>query len=197
MSTEQRFVNYLVRLAHTRDSDPTARATLAMLRRGLGKEPGEAPEMYRYVQPRLAAVAEWDEGRYYLVASLFAAHQVNWHETDTPDPRRLNIGASFRQFINAKPESSDSTQRRFEALLECDREELPIHLRHAVSLLKSGDTWIHWEQLLRDIAQWNCEGKPVQRRWARAYWNGQSPDETDADSNVNDDANSEQPEEGA
>ncbi len=196
MSTEQRFVNYLVRLAHTRDSDPAARATLAMLRRGLGKEPGEAPEMYRYVQPRLAAVAEWDEGRYYLVASLFAAHQVNWPETDTPDPRRLNIGASFRQFINAKPESSDSTQRRFEALLECDREELPIHLRHAVSLLKSDEVPIHWEQLLWDIALWNREGKPVQRRWARAFWDTASRDGDGANEQTNDESNSDQTKEG-
>ena len=193
MSSEQRFVNSLVRLARTRDEDPSARATLAMLRRGLGKEPGDAPEMYRFVQPRLAAVEEWDERRYYLVASLFAAHQINWPESNTIDPRRANIGASFRRLIKAKPETSNSTQRRFEALLECDREELPSHLRHAVSLLKSGEIWIHWEQLLRDIARWDREGKPVQRQWARAFWSERSDDES-ADANVTDETSGEQTE---
>ena len=197
MSSEQRFVNSLVRLARTKDEDSNARATLAMLRRGLGKEPGDAPEMYRFVQPRLAAVEEWDEWRYYLIASLFAVHQINWPETDTTDPRRANIGASFRRLINAKPETSDSTQRRFEALLECDREELPDHLRHAVSLLKSGDIWIHWEQLLRDIYRWHQQGKPVQRQWARSFWNSTSSEGIGADENATDETNTELTEEGA
>lgn len=197
MDSEQRFVNDLLRLARTKDEDPKARATLAMLRRGLGKEPGDAPEMYRFVQPRLAAVAEWDEWRYYLVASLFAAHQINWSETDTTPARRANIGASSRRLINAKPETSDSTQRRFEALLECDREELPIHLRHAVSLLKSGEIPIHWEQLLHDIYRWHWQGKPVQRDWARAFWGSTSREEVGTDENADGETNIEVIEEGA
>jgi CRISPR system Cascade subunit CasB len=194
MSTEQRFVNYLVRLAHA-NNDPAARATLAMLRRGLGKEPGEAPEMYRYVQPRLAAVAEWDEGRYYLVASLFAAHQVNWPETDTPDPRRLNIGASFRQFINAKPESSDSTQRRFEALLECDREEC----RSTCAMPSASSNLTRFQFIgssCSGILPYGIERKPVQRRWARAFWDTASRDGDGANEQTNDESNSDQTKEG-
>jgi len=185
MDIEQRFASDLARLAATRDSNSSARATLAILRRGLGKAPGDAPEMYRYVQPRIAAVPERDEDRFYLVASLFAAHQISWPapeaESNAGPARRVDIGTSLRQFVVRKPDAAEGTERRFSALLQCDRTELPEHLRHAVSLLKSEEIPVQWAQLLRDIARWHYDGKPAQRQWARSYWNSTPQNATDTD----------------
>lgn len=179
MDIEQRFADALKKLAERRDADSSARATLAALRRGLGKQPGDAPEMYRFVQPRIGVRSPSDENRFYLVASLFAAHQISPGEQDADIPRRANIGASLRQFAGAKPEAVESTERRFSALLQCDEEELADHLRHAVSLLKSEEIPVHWAQLLRDIARWDNPRKYAQRDWARAYWMSKQDDEND------------------
>jgi CRISPR system Cascade subunit CasB len=144
------------------------RAALAALRRGLGKDPGTVAEMHRHVVPWLPAGAmRWQEDAYYVVAALFAWHQGSWHR-EGDGPRATNLGASFARL--AAGVEGDSVERRFVALLNCHRDDLPTHLRHAVGLLKSAEIPIDWSQLLSDIQNWGLESRLVQRGWARAYW---------------------------
>src|SRR2546426_9537486 len=141
-STEDGFVAYLTRLVEDED-----RAALAALRRSLGKAPGEAAEAHRYVLPFTGNATQRDEDTYYLVGALFALHQINWppnEESNGP----TNFGASFA-WLKREVES-DSIEKRFVALLNCHQEDLPDHLRHAVSLLRSKEIPIDWARLLRD-----------------------------------------------
>lgn len=166
---ERRFAEHLASLAGREDGD--ARAALAALRRGLGKAPGEAAEAARYVFPWLQQDASSQQvDAYFLVAALFATHQLSWHRGE--NDRALNLGGSFRRL--APPDSDDGAgaQRRLVALLNAHPEELSRHLRHAVSLLKAHEVPIDWAQLLRDVHEWTYEGRPVQLDWARAYWGG-------------------------
>ena len=72
-SRDQAFVKYLQGLL----DDPGA---MASLRRGLGKPPGHAHEMHRYVLPWLSEDAPpWEEEPLYLTASFFAY----WHQGKT------------------------------------------------------------------------------------------------------------------
>lgn len=157
------FVEHLESLVATQD-----RAALAALRRGLGKDPGTVAEMHRHVVPWLPAGASpWQEDAYYVLAALFAWHQGSWHRQDG-DRKATNLGASFARL--AAGVEGDRVERRFVALLNCHRDDLSTHLRHAVGLLKSAEVPIDWSQLLRDIQNWGMESRPVQRGWARAYW---------------------------
>jgi CRISPR system Cascade subunit CasB len=65
---------------------------------------------------------------------------------------------------------SESLEKRFVALLNCHRDDLPNHLRQAVSLLKSEDVSINWRRLLKDILSWDHETRFVQQQWAREFW---------------------------
>lgn len=160
----QVFVASLYRLVERDD-----RAALAALRRGLGKRPGEAAEMFPYVVPFCAQLSESRQNDFFLVAALFAAHPG---APGTQGSQRSNLGASYRT-LAAKSESAN-VERRFVALLNASREDLDTHLRHAVSLLKAHDVTVDWAQLLRDLAGWNWESRAIQRRWSQAYW-GASP----------------------
>src|SRR5688572_29901113 len=85
----QRFANALQELVTRED-----RATLAALRRGLGKDPGEVPEMHPFVLRWMPeSVERWREDHWYLVASLFAVHRRNWAPPDSGHPH--NLGESF------------------------------------------------------------------------------------------------------
>ncbi|MBA3257241.1 MAG: type I-E CRISPR-associated protein Cse2/CasB [Pyrinomonadaceae bacterium] len=160
---EERFVAYLQRLVDEED-----RAPLASLRRGLGKAPGEAAEVMRYVLPRMPQNASrWDEDAYFLVATLFALHQINW-PSSKDSTQATNLGASFARL--GREVESESIEKRFVALLNCHQDDLPTHLRHAVSLLKSKEIPIDWARLLRDVRGWNHADRYVQRNWARAFW---------------------------
>lgn len=162
---ERGFIDYLQGFVDRED-----RAPLAMLRRGLGKSPGEAAEMHRYVLPFLREDPRWgEEEAYYRVAALFAWHQIDWHRRENqPVGRLTNFGASFSWLT--RETGSESIEARFTALLNCRVDDLPEHLRHGVGLLKAHDIPIDWAQLLRDLQQWEREDRRVQRAWARAYW---------------------------
>ena len=159
------FVKHLLGLAERKD-----RGALAALRRGLGRLPGTAPEMHRYVVPwSNGESSRWREDVYYIVAALFAYHPVHWSR-DTE--ARSNLGASFARLRGAE---EDGVERRFTALLSVHMEDLHVHLRHAVSLLKSNDIPIDWVRLLDDLQYWGHEDRLIQRSWARAFWRVESP----------------------
>src|SRR3954471_6536190 len=111
---EERFVEYLQGLAAADD-----RAALAALRRGLGKQPGEAFEAYRYVVPWLPPEPRFgEEEALFLTAALFAWHPLGW--APAADERRArNLGASVRRLADRV--DSGSIERRFLALLTCHR----------------------------------------------------------------------------
>jgi CRISPR system Cascade subunit CasB len=169
---ERAFVEHLIRLLGA--ENPTAgakpdRAALAALRRGLGKEPGEAAEMFPYVIPWCGNEPEHRQNDYFLVAALFASHQGRrGPHAAASGVQRNNLGGSFEAL--AKKAESGSIERRFVALLNASREDLTTHLRYAISLLKAHEIGVDWAQLLHDLRGWEWSGRPVQRRWAEGYW---------------------------
>lgn len=162
--TEWRFVEMLKRLVKREDL-----GALAALRRGLGRAPGAASEMYPYVVPYLPD-NERDEDAFFLVAALFAWHRDDWQSTNSAAD--TNFGASYRRLWDET--ESGSVEQRFVALLNARSEDLPEHLRHAVGQLKSKEIPINWLQLLRDVMRWDSETRVVQRAWSRAFWRAQT-----------------------
>lgn len=137
------------------------RGALAALRRGLGKKPGAALEMGPHVIP-YAPTERWAQDACFIIGSLFALHPQ--------EGGKGNMGTSFLKLKNGPQQSAEAVERRFVALLNCLREDLPYHLRHAVSLLRNREIPIDWEQLLKDIRWWDHEDRFVQRRWANGFW---------------------------
>jgi CRISPR system Cascade subunit CasB len=165
-----RFVAHLRRLADA--EDPAGRAALAKLRRGLGKPPGAALGTIAVVQPRLPPGLRQDaENACYLVGSLFAAH-----------PQAGGGGSLGRAFaLLARKREGDSLEKRFVALLNADVEDLPEHLRHAVSLLKGEGIAIDWACLIDDIQRWGHPDRRrrVRRQWASDFWGREARNETE------------------
>lgn len=172
---ERAFAKHLKQLLENESDPSAARAAMAHLRRGLGKPPGMAPEMDRYILPVLppAANARVEEA-YYTVASLFAY----WHQgRDKVDERPpATIGASLRTLVNKEEDAQKrenlekSIEKRLTALLNCHRDNLPEHLRHIVALLKTKEVPLDWAQLLRDINGWDQDSRIVQHSWAKGFW---------------------------
>jgi CRISPR system Cascade subunit CasB len=151
------------------------RAALANLRRGLGKEPGEAPEMFPYLVPWTGDLGGRGQEAFYAVASLFARHPAQWPEPEDEQRRdrwRRNFGASMRRVALSEAETvrDTSTERRFVALLNGERRDIPERLRHAISLCAAKDVPVNWQSLLGDLLHWEGDRHRVQRDWARAFW---------------------------
>jgi CRISPR system Cascade subunit CasB len=180
---EHRFAEYLRRLESQDD-----RAALAALRRGLGKAPGEAAEMYRYVVPWTQDLNRSREQAFYQVAALFAWHQLSWTgEADQSGPR--NLGASLRLLaarLSAEKREPASVERHFTALLNSQAEDLGERLRRVVGLLKAHEVPIDWAQLLHDLPRWEWQSREVQRSWARQFWGDDSAQAASAQAEADD-----------
>ena len=139
------------------------RGALASLRRGLGQEPGTAPEMYRYVVPLLPEnPPPWKEISFYLIAALFASH-----------PKSTNKGNLGNHLASARADGNEEAlERRFTALLSAHPDDLPDYLRQTISLLKSKEVPVNWNQLLSDLQWWSHSeyGNSVRKRWATSFW---------------------------
>jgi len=137
--------------------DREERGALAALRRGAGSPPGAVASMYPHILPWVPRQRRVEDAA-YIIGSLFALN---------PQPRGTgNIGKAFSMV----PRQTESLEKRFVALLSSHGEDLPYHLRQAVSLLKSSEIPIDWRQLLWDILYWEHESRFVQQQWAREFW---------------------------
>lgn len=63
---------------------------------------------------------------------------------------------------------STSTERRFIALLDADRDQLPHRLRQMVALLK--EQAIDFDALLNGLLYWDGDQKRTQNIWARDFY---------------------------
>ncbi|MEX1247567.1 MAG: type I-E CRISPR-associated protein Cse2/CasB [Anaerolineales bacterium] len=156
------FIIYLQDLAQKED-----RGALAALRRGLGQKPGTEAAMYPHVVRWVSAdLRGWSEEIYYVVGSLFA-----WHSQSAPQG---NLGHHLQGLAQGR-KNSESIERRFTALLNAHVDDLPDQLRQIISLLKSGDVPVNWEQLMKDLRNWDHPDRYVQHQWARGFWGNRQP----------------------
>jgi CRISPR system Cascade subunit CasB len=153
------FIRRLHELAHEED-----RAALAALRRGFTHPLAAMP----YVAPYLRRDApRREEDALVLVGALFGLH-----------PTRA--GVSLATALRRLSDSSDSVALRFRALLDADAEDVPTHLRHAISLVRAHDIPIDYDDLLRAVLAWSRDDRRAQRAWARHFW-GAAADDAPAD----------------
>lgn len=159
---DDRLIKYLKGLEKRQD-----RAALANLRRGLGKQPKTAMEMFPYLGQFLSNEPRPRyETAVFIVAALFAYY---------PDaPGNVgNLGDSIRRM----KDDSDSIERRFVALLDSEAEDLPYYLRQIIGLLKSKEIAVNWNRLFKDIQNWSSDNRRVQNAWARGFWGNFSSDD--------------------
>ncbi|MFZ5824075.1 MAG: type I-E CRISPR-associated protein Cse2/CasB [Bacillota bacterium] len=150
-------------LANLKELD---RGALAVLRRSAGLRIAEARSAMGLFYRMLPPVRPGDEEIYFLVATLFPLNDQEF----TGD-----FGATMRAVKRAL--DRDSIDRRMAILLDSEFErgsrsggELPYRLRQAVQLAAGARVGVDWARLLEDLLQWNREGRPVQKRWARSYF---------------------------
>ena len=171
---ETDFITYLDNFIKKNDL-----GALAALRRGLSGTPGTAFEMYKYLVPWVGDSSRWESQVFYLVASLFAWHQISWRQDE--EQEFSNLGSSLRILKNVS--NADSLERRFLTLLNADREDLHVHLKQLFGLLVAKGIPVNFVQLIKDLKNWNHESHYVQQAWANEFWNDRPINKDDGDSN--------------
>ena len=192
-SMQRQIVDYMRRRLSDFASDPNAgrvRAQLAMLRRGVGRKPGDMPDLWgllfadmpeemmsRTAEP---TAAEWAA---YTALTLYATHQqgteINRQNMHTcQDAGRLGKAVA-RLVKNA--DDRERIARRFNAFATAsDMTEAAHHLRGLIQLLRVEEIPLNYIRLAGDLYRFqNPEYAPdVRLSWGQDfYW--RKPDETD------------------
>jgi CRISPR system Cascade subunit CasB len=156
-------------------------AELAALRRGVGRDAGSVPAMWRYytqlnpdghLTPRLKAE--------HVALTLYAIPQQSintlMHQAGT------GLGTALRALRDSDRFSPAAVDRRFNAAATATSlHEAAYHLRGLVRQLRQLSQGLHYTELWRDLVAWQYPdgASRVRRRWGGQYFLGRSREHDD------------------
>ena len=158
------------------------KAALANLRRGVGRVPGDLPELWGSfllgMPQELQSTggeptrAEWS---IYLALTLYAMHQQG---NELPEKSMNKEGVKFGSAVHRLVDPEDQPEkngvfRRFNALATASSiQEVSQHLRGMIQLLRANDIPLDYPQLAADLynLQFPDSSARVRLRWGQEYY---------------------------
>jgi CRISPR system Cascade subunit CasB len=183
----------ITRLSQT-NNPSTIAATLAKLRRGIGKEPGSQPELWEVTLDGLPESLQGNDERpsfgeraVHTALTLFALHQqgkdIKEKCMSEPD---TTLGEAIRQMIRRNPDREAAIKRRFMAAVTADSyEELVWHLRGLVQLLRAAEVKLDYPLLAKELYRYQFPGNRdrIRLHWGRQFYWQPSEERSDKKSN--------------
>ena len=171
------------------------RADLANLRRGVGKKPGDMPELWGLLfcdlpEELMSKTGEptWAEWAVSGALTCYALHQQGAGRNAYAEGQRL--GLAIRRLAGNDEEAMKAVQRRFNAFATArDMPECMHHLRGLVQLLRSKDIPLDYVELAGDLYEFQTPdgAARVRLRWGQDFYRVSFRD--DNDENRKDDTN--------
>ncbi|WP_019536647.1 type I-E CRISPR-associated protein Cse2/CasB [Paenibacillus ginsengihumi] len=182
----------ITRLSHINNESRLA-ATLAKLRRGVGKEPGSLPELWEVTLDGMPESLQgndeqpsFGERAAHTALTLFALHQQGKKEKWMSESG-ATLGGAMREMIRRNSERETAITRRFLAAVTADSyEELVWHLRGLVQLLRAEDIKLDYPLLAKELFdfQYPIRRDRIRLQWGRQfYW---QPPQERSDNGSND-----------
>ena len=169
------FVRYKIRQWTESKNDSTVKATLAKLRRGIGKTPGSVPELWDATLNGLSEDLISKDGNptrgewaVHVALTLFALHQQGKDlKKQCMSRDGAYLGIAVRHLVQSE-EDQNRIKRRFDSAVTSDSmEEFSHHLRGLIQLLKAGDIPLDYPALAEDLYRYQF---PDQRDFVRLRW---------------------------
>lgn len=173
-----------------RKNEAATKGELAQLRRGIGKKPGELPELWGLLFEDLpenlmskTAEASKIEWAVDITLSMYALHQQG---SDIGSPNVQNDKTSLGKAIGKLVHNGDDKERvirRFNIFATAaDIQECAHYLRGLVQLLRSEDIPLNYPSLVRDLYayQFSDGQAKIRLRWGRDFYsviNGKNKEE--------------------
>ena len=155
------------------------KAVVANLRRGVGCEPGELPQLFGIILMDMPekfmsedGVPTKEEWSCYIALTLYALHQQGneMGNRSMHTEERIDLGTAMWELASSY-EDSNAEQRMLQRMrmlsTSADMKELSYHLRGVVQLLKSKGIPLNYRILAADLYELQClDGKKhVHLRW--------------------------------
>lgn len=103
------------------------------------------------------------------VAGLYATHSEETHDGDYGAMCRKLLSDDERQKLN-QAEGIGPVSRRFQHLLAADGDEIFDRVVRLMLRAKAQDIPVNYEQLYKDLLDWEYHADWVRVRWAQSFW---------------------------
>ncbi len=175
------------------ENESTTRATLARLRRGIGKKPGSMPELWeatlKDLPPELVGQGQhpsYGEWAVHTALTLYALHQQG-KDTKLQCMHKdgESLGVALRKLVG-DDEDEKRVKRRFDAAsTSSSMEEFSHHLRGLIQLLKQKSIPLDYTALAEDFycLQFPNSRDSVRLHWGRDFYR-LAKDETDTKNGI-------------
>lgn len=159
--------------------DNVLRAALAELRRGVGKKPGDIPQLWGYFLQDMPeeffgnnepSKAEW---AIYTALTLFALHQQGKDpKTDCMYKEGHSFGTAVNRLVHDEDERERVARRFYAASTASSMEELSHHMRGIIQLLRSEGVSLDYPMLAADLYryQFNSLVSNVRLKWGQDFY---------------------------
>lgn len=197
MSRKTEIKNFVSRKIHILQAEAdfgSGKAMLANLRRGVGREIGELPQVLGILLQDMPenfwsedGTATREEWVCYTVLTLYALHQQGydtkkqWMHTE----EEVSMGRALYRLKNSYDNDPNAEQRIVQKLRTLasavDRKELSYHLRGIVQLLKSNGIPMNYKNLAEDLydMQFSDGKRRVCLKWGQDFYGGKTQEKNE------------------
>lgn len=159
--------------------DNVLRAALAELRRGVGKKPGDVPQLWGYFLQDMPeeffgdkepSKAEW---AVYTSLTLFALHQQGKDpKSDTMNKEGYSFGTAVNKLVHNEDERERVARRFYAAATASNMEELSHHMRGIIQLLRGEGVPLDYPMLAADLYRYQFSSlvSNVRLKWGQDFY---------------------------
>lgn len=182
------FVEEKLSFLHSNTNESAVRAELARLRRGIGKKPGELPELWELLLDDFPTELESNgaerskaEWAIYTALTLFALHQQGkdiqreymFQATDWEKKQYHGLGSAVGELAKIQHDRKDAIKRRFYvAVTAADLQGLSWHLRGIIQQLRGNNIPLDYSALATELYWYQYPNKipDIRLRWGQDFY---------------------------
>jgi CRISPR system Cascade subunit CasB len=167
------------KIARLDQSTPWARGMCAKLRRGIGKSPGELPELWEITladAPEAwdgkGGVASFEQNAVHTALTLYALHRQGKEGSMSLD-QGDSLGGAAARLVEPDRRNLEAVKRRFDAVVTAAGFlELAYHARSIVQLLKGEGIRLDYPRFATDLYhyQFLAQSSRVRLRWGQDFY---------------------------
>ncbi len=162
-------------------AESEARAALANLRRGVGRRPGELPQLYgellqdmpqeMYSSGSKPSYAEW---AVYMALTLYAMHQQGKDvKTDNMNQENVSLGSAASELVTDIDDTERIWKRLYVVASSDDMQEMSYHIRSLIKLLRDKDIPLDYPQLAKDLYLYQLSDESAEQirlKWGQDFY---------------------------
>lgn len=174
------YVDQQIRGILAKGQDSATKASLARLRRGIGKVPGSVPELWEVTLKGLPeellsrdGVPTKGEWAVHTALTLYSLHQQGRDLQNDPMQQSDALGTAVGRLVKKEDEDLPRVKRRFDAAATADSlPEFSHHLRGLIQLLKAEGIGMDYAKLAADLVSFQIPESrdKVRLRWGQDFY---------------------------